>query len=140
MRLDGKFKFKINRVKIGNRAEEALDAYAKKLDVILDRQFTDEKWNWPRRTLRRSGIWAETTRDIIDTGALKDSKIGPSKNKLGYGWSAASNFARRYWVWNSPYAQAVLYGTAAGHLPRNWIGAALDELPFKAYIARFLRQ
>ena len=134
MRLKGKIKTKINRVKIGNRAQEALDAYAKELDVILDRQFTDEKWNWPRRTLRRNGKWAETTRDIIDTGALKNSKIGPTKGGFG------ANYASRKWIWDIHYAQAVLYGTGSGHVPRNWVKASLDELPLRAYVARFLRK
>ena len=134
MKLKGKIKRKINRAKIGNSANEALDAYARELDVILDRQFRDEKWNWPRRTLRRNGKWAETTRDIIDTGRLLNSKIGPIKGGLG------ANYALRRWVWDTPYAQAVLYGTGSGHVPRNWVKASLDELPLKAYVARFLKR
>ena len=130
----GKRKVKINRAKIGNRAQEALDAYAKELDVILDRQFTDEKWNWPRRTLRSNGQWAEKTRDIIDTGRLMNSKIGPTKGGLG------ANYASRKWIWDTPYAQAVLYATGSGHLPRNWVKASLDELPMRAYVAKWLKQ
>ena len=135
MRLKGKFKTKINRVKIGNRAQEALDAYAKELDEILDRQFTDEKWEWTGRiTRRRNGQDVGSPRDIIDTGRLLNSKTGPTKGGLG------ANYAMRRWVWDAPYAQAVLYGTGSGHLPRNWVKASLDELPMRAYIAKWLKQ
>jgi len=134
MNLDGKFKFKLDNEALGKQANKALDAYAKELDVILDRQFTDEKWNWPRTTRRRNGTIAQTTRDIIDTGALRDSKIGPTKGQ-GNAYSGS-----RKWIWDIYYAEAVLNGTGTGHVPRNWVKAALQELPFEAYIARFLKK
>ena len=134
MKLDGKFTVKLNNDALGKAANKALDAYAKELDVILDRQFTDEKWNWPRRTLRQNGNWAEKTRDIIDTGALRDSKIGPTK---GHGNAYSGS---RKWIWAIDYAEAVLNGTGSGHVPRNWVKATLTELPFEAYVARFLKK
>ena len=134
--MNGNWKvtIKLDNAALGKLANKALDAYAKELDPILDRQFTDEKWNWPRTTRRRNGTIAQTTRDIIDTGALRDSKIGPTK---GHGNAYVGT---RRWVWDSPYAEAVKNGTGSGHLPRDWVKAALNELPFEAYIARYLKK
>jgi hypothetical protein len=134
MRLNAKITVVINESALANKANKALDAYAKELDVILDRQFTDEKWNWPRTTRRRNGTIAQTSRDIIDTGALRDSKIGPLKGPgNAYG-------GERRWIWNIHYAEAVKNGTGSGHVPRDWVTAALDELPLRAYIARYLKR
>ena len=134
MNLNANVKIKINNSALKNQANKALDAYAKELDIILDRQFTDENWSWPRRTLRRNGQLAGTFRDIIDTGALQNSKTGPIKGKSG-----AYNSSRK-WIWDIDYAEAVLNGTGSGHVPRNWVKAALNELPFEAYVARFLKK
>ena len=134
MGLEWKVTKKLDNAALGKQVNKALDAYAKALDPVLDKQFTDEKWNWPRRTLRRNGRWAETTRDIVDTGELMRSKIGPIKGQ------GNAYIGTRRWIWNSPYAEAVKNGTGTGHVPRDWIKAALKELPFEAFVARFLKR
>ena len=146
MKLEGKVSITLNTGALNRQAGRILGQYARELDPILDRQFTDEKWNWPRRTLRQNGKWAETTRDIIDTGELQRSKQGPkagpppAKPNNYYGWTGKSkpSGVRRWWVWDTPYADAVKNGTGNGHLPRDWVKAALEELPFRPYVIKAL--
>ncbi len=113
-------------------AGRALSAYAKELDPVLDRQFTDDKWGWPRVTRRRSGEIAGSPRNVIDSGDLLGSKT----------FTASPN--KRRWVWDTPYASLVKNGyitsTGASVPARDWIKAALKELPFPNFIANYLKR
>ena len=131
---------KIDNSALKKQANKALDAYAKALDPVLDQQFKDVKWEWWTNapTRRRNGQLAGNPRNIIDTGELLNSKIGPTKGQ------GNAYIGTRRWVWNSPYAVYVRdgYMTSLGNVVsgRDWIKAAMTELPFEAYVARFLKQ
>ena len=133
-----KITVKLDNSALGKQANRALDAYAKALDPVLDSQFSKDKWDWPRVTRRRNGEIATSPRNIIDSGDLLNSKVGPTKGQ------GNAYIGTRKWVWNSPYASLVKSGyitsTGASVPARDWIKAAMNELPFEAYIARFLRK
>lgn len=144
MKLEAKVTKNIKVKLITIALQQALDAYAEKLDPILDAQFTDPKWGWTdRQTRRRNGQVVGSPRDIVDTGELLASKQGPKTGKppASSTRDVAGNAIntdgtsdmRRYWVWDSPYASAVKNGTSST-MPRDWIKAALAELPFKEYV------
>ena len=52
-------------------------------------------------TRRRSGQVATSPRNIIDSGELLNSKVGPTKGR------GNAYVGVRKWVWNSPYASLV---------------------------------
>ena len=135
-----KVTLKLNSNVLKQTAGKALTAYAKELDPILDRQFSDEKWDWwinPRtgqynETQRRNGQRVTSPRDIIDTGTLLQSKM----------FRASPN--KRRWIWDTPYAYLVKngYETSRGSIVpgRDWIKAALKELPFSDFIQNYFRR
>lgn len=156
MKLEAKRSLKVNTGALNRQTSKILSDYAAKLDPILDEQFNAKKWEWTGRvTVRRNGQLAGSPRDIIDTGELLRSKEGPKrgrpltetttsydvdsgmKNRTTTTKSRESG-VRRYWIWNSPYAEAVKNGTGSGHLPRDWIEGALRELPFRPFITAAL--
>ena len=126
--MNSKVTIKIDNKSLEKQANRAIDAYAKALDPVLDDQFKQHKWNWPRVTRRRSGQTVATSpRNIIDSGELLNSKVGPTK-----GQGNAYNSTRK-WVWNSPYASLVKNGfvSSTGEIvpARDWIKAALKRTP-----------
>ena len=131
-----KVRIQIDTRVITKELSKAMKSYSKELDQNLDRQFSDSKWQWPGLTRRRSGQLAGSPRDIIDTGELLDSKQGPTPVYGG-------RIGRR-WTWNTPYASMVKNGfvssTGAIYPARDWIMAALRELPFRQGINRRLRR
>ena len=136
--MKSKITIKIDNSALIKQADRALDAYAKALDPVLDDQFKQDKWNWPRVTRRRSGQVATSPRDIIDSGELLNSKVGPTKGQ------GNAYVGVRKWVWTSPYASLVKNGfissTGASFPARDWIKAALTELPFAAFVARYFKK
>jgi hypothetical protein len=156
MKLTGKVTRQINTGVLNKQAGKILSDYAAKLDPILDEQFKAKKWEWTDRiTIRRNGALAGNPRDIIDTGELLASKEGPKSGRplartttsysvdtgmknRGTTTKTRDSGVRRYWIWNSPYADAVKNGTGSGHKPRDWVEAALRELPFKPFVSAAL--
>lgn len=74
------------------------------LRAALDLGLESPQWGWPRETKRVNGSTAGTTRDIVDTGALKSSlkiteKNAQTKSTIGVTYTA-------------PYAAMVHYGGA----------------------------
>ena len=104
--MKSKVTIKIDNSALGKQANKALDAYAKALDPVLDKQFTESQWTWPRLTRRRSGLTVGSPRNIVDSGELLNSKVGPTK---GHGNAYVGT---RRWVWNSPYASLVKTATS----------------------------
>ena len=136
--MNSKVTIKIDNSALKKQANKALDAYAKALNPVLDKQFTESQWAWPRVTRRRSGEVVGSPRNIVDSGELLNSKVGPTKGQ------GNAYIGTRRWVWNSPYASIVKNGfvtsTGASVPARDWIKAAMNELPFAAFVARFLRK
>jgi len=46
----------------------------KKLNDALRKSLSSGSWDWPRETIRSNGSIAGTSRNIVDTGALRDSQ------------------------------------------------------------------
>ena len=134
--MNSKITIKIDTQVIESKLSTAIAAYSKEIDQNLDHQFFDSKWEWPRLTRRRSGQLVGSPRNIIDTGELLNSKQGPTPvggGKIG-----------RRWFWNTPYASLVKNGyiSRTGEVvpARDWILAALRELPFAEGIYKRLKR
>ena len=134
--MDSKVRIQIDTQIITKELSKAMRSYTKELDQKLDHQFFESKWEWPRLTRRRSGQLVGSPRNIIDTGELLNSKQGPTPvggGKIG-----------RRWFWNTPYASLVKNGyiSSRGEVvpARDWILAALRELPFGENIYKRLKK
>ena len=99
------------------------------LPPLLNKAMESSVWDWPRPTLRQNGSVAGTTRDIVDTGALKNS-LSVSVKFL----KTKTNFMIKY---GAPHAALVHEGgyiapygrtdLPARSIPgRPWITAALE--------------
>lgn len=53
------------------------------------------KWNWPRETKRKNGQTVGSPRDIVDTGALRNSqrRENESKNSVDFVWTGGGETA-----------------------------------------------
>lgn len=72
------------------------------LPGLLDQALEASVWSWPRTTLRKNGTTAGTSRNIVDTGALKGSvKVVTKYLKTKSIFSV---------VYKSPYASLIHYG------------------------------
>ena len=54
---------------------DAWDTVAKMFEEYITESMDDERWYWPRETLRSTGEVADSPRDIVDTGELRDSLL-----------------------------------------------------------------
>ena len=131
-----KVRIQIDTQVMTKKLSKAMSSYSKELDQKLDHQFFNSKWEWPRLTRRRNGQIVGSPRNIIDTGELLNSKQGPTPvygGKIG-----------RRWTWNTPYASLVKNGyiSRTGEIvpARDWIRAALRELPFGEGIYKRIRR
>ena len=99
------------------------------LPTLLNKAMESSVWDWPRPTLRENGSTAGTTRNIVDTGALKSS-LSVSVKFL----KTKTNFLVKY---SAPYATLVHEGgyiapygrtdLVARSIPgRPWITAVMD--------------
>lgn len=52
---------------------EAFVAMSEGYGELAQENISDRIWNWPRPTVRRNGEIVTQPRDIVDTGALRDS-------------------------------------------------------------------
>ena len=98
-------------------AAAAFQKTCQELDPKFDDAFNAKVWDWS------SG----EPRDIVDTGALRDSKTGPNFTK-GYGKSGQTV----KWDWTESYASYVYVGGRKGGrtMPgRPWADAVLGIKP-----------
>ena len=115
------FEVKLNTGPITEAVEKAfLDANLLfQRDAV--RELTDDKWNWPNPTVRKTGITVDSPRDIVDLGGLRGSYKPQPIN------------AREYeHAWTVDYAMAVHEGAQRGStaLPaRPWTDRPLELLP-----------
>ena len=99
------------------------------LPTLLNKAMESSVWNWPRPTERQNGSIAGTTRDIVDTGALKNSlsinvKFLKTKTNfmIKYGAPYAALIHEGGYI--APYGRADL---VARSIPgRPWITAVMD--------------
>ena len=126
-------KVKIPKDLFEKMGEKAMNAYSMELNEALDEEIKAVKWFWPNDTKRRNGQFIRRgLRDIVDTGALRDSKtMTRRRGKRTIGTK---------WVWSADYASIVLNGLGSASYPgRNWIKAAMDRLPFEQRIIRYIK-
>ena len=99
------------------------------LPVVLNNAMEANVWDWPRPTLRQNGTMAGTTRDIVDSGELRDSlKVSTKflKTKTTFNITYSAPYAKLVHDggYILPYGQA---GRETKYLPpRPWIAAALE--------------
>lgn len=74
------------------------------LKTALDGAMSSTTWSWPRETFRQNGDIAGTSRDIVDTGKLKNSL----ELKEAYGQTKSSITIK----YGAPYAALMHYGGA----------------------------
>ena len=99
------------------------------LPPLLNKAMESDVWSWPRQTLRKNGSTAGLSRDIVDTGRLRDSLSVDVKFM-----KTQTNFMIKY---SAPYAAIVHEGGYVApygrtDLPtrsipaRPWITAAIE--------------
>jgi hypothetical protein len=111
----------------GRTFERAMDW----ADADFDQQMASEKWDWPNETRRKNGQIVNSPRDIIDTGALPQSK---RREQI-------SNSVVEF-IWDDEVAEGVHDGMVTKsnkRLPsRPWTEPTLDEID--GIIESMLRQ
>lgn len=101
-----------------------------RMNELIMVETEDNKWAWPRNTLRSDGSIAGSPRDVIDTGAFLDSIKGEALDLETYEHSI-----------NVPYALEVVLGSK--HKPaRNVFEKPLDRLPelVKQHVGKMLNE
>ena len=56
-------------------AIESFDEMVGEFAQEINFQIEDDKWTWPRETVRKNGTVVGSPRDIVDTGELKNSQF-----------------------------------------------------------------
>lgn len=109
---------------------------AEDLDAAFHEAITSDIWEYPRKTVRSTGETVFSPRDIVDTGALRDSQMGPLMSDNGLS---------AYFIWGNDevyYAMDVLTGyvqNGARVPPRDWVTMGLDIAPPAANLQIRLR-
>jgi hypothetical protein len=60
-------------VKESSNFRSAFDLFSDRFGHECQQNLEDERWDWPRLTIRSDGSVATSPRDIVDTGNLRDS-------------------------------------------------------------------
>lgn len=125
------------------RSDKILREFGPQIADEARAQVLARNWDWPSPTFRRIGLYSgkfvpKGLRDIVDTGTLLNSQTEPVVVRDGM----MSVLTIR---WTAPYAAAVQqdsFVTASGAVakPRNWIGAALQQKPFKPFFLQRWRE
>lgn len=144
--------------------EDKVDACLQKMGELYaeesDRLIGNPIWQWDEYTLRfesllmggkrnpAGGVWvAPGLRDIVDTGALMDSRSAPvvsakeGKRSLGIEWTAPyAQLIRtggQFSPYTGPHRQTYYPGRRPG---RDWIAKALEDRPPVARFAELWNQ
>lgn len=134
-------RIEINANLIEDRLERAWERYSQRLEAQFTKEIGTKQFSWPteyrttRGSYNRKGKGRESAgspRDIIDSGALRQSIQRTQTGKFAYRFS-----------WNVDYSLYVLkgYRTSAGNqMPaRDWITPALFKLPPLNTLQKLLR-
>ncbi len=134
-------RIEINANLIEDRLERAWERYSQRLEAQFTKEIGTKQFSWPteykttRGSYNRKGKGRESVgspRDIIDSGALRQSIQRTQTGKFAYRFS-----------WNVDYSLYVLkgYRTSAGNqMPaRDWITPALFKLPPLNTLQKLLR-
>lgn len=88
---------------VNRRARAATQGTAERVGRRADILMNARSWAWPGTTQRANGSVAGTKRNIVDTGALLDSRRDPVLNDARGGITARL-------TWTAPHAAAVFLG------------------------------
>ncbi len=134
-------RIEIDATLIEDRLERAWERYSQRLEAQFTKEIGTKQFSWPseykttRGSYNRKGKGRESVgspRDIIDSGALRQSIQRTQTGKFAYRFS-----------WNVDYSLYVLkgYRTRAGNQmpPRDWITPALFKLPPLNTLQKLLR-
>jgi hypothetical protein len=134
-------RIEIDATLIEDRLERAWERYSQRLEAQFTKEIGTKQFSWPteyrttRGSYNRKGKGRESVgspRDIIDSGALRQSIQRTQTGKFAYRYS-----------WNVDYSLYVLkgYRTSAGNqMPaRDWITPALFKLPPLNTLQKLLR-
>lgn len=134
-------RIEIDATLIEDRLERAWERYSQRLEAQFTKEIGTKQFSWPteyrttRGSYNRKGKGRESVgspRDIIDSGALRQSIQRTQTGKFAYRFS-----------WNVDYSLYVLkgYRTSAGNQmpPRDWITPALFKLPPLNTLQKLLR-
>lgn len=127
MRIEVEF----NTEDLNRKLGKAFEVYSQRLEAQFTKEIGTKQFNWPtaykttRGSYNRKGKGRESVgspRDIVDSGALRQSVLRTQAGPLFYRFS-----------WNVDYSLYVLkgYRTRAGNQmpPRDWITPALRKFP-----------
>lgn len=123
-----------NANRIRQRTARILQLYRPALAAQLQEEIARPQFNWPRRTVRRVGLYSGrivgSPRDIVDTGrfAASQQDYQPDPLRLLYTWGG----------YDGPvtYAGIILRGIGNKYPARDWIRPALRNLPISTFFAQ----
>ena len=127
------FEVRFNTTEILGAATQAFQETNELLGVEFQKRITDLVWPWPGKTVRKTGVVADSPRNIVDQGQLRDSynngrRITPTVFEH---------------AWDTEYAMAVHEGAVfkrGGTLPgRPWVRVTLREVDVADIYARLAR-
>ncbi len=132
-----KVKVDFNSNELEAKVRQAFASYSQLLEAQFTKEITTKKFNWPTETERgrynRKGGGREkvrSPRDIIDSGAFRQSQLRTQISPLQYRYS---------WI---GYGAPIYFGysTKAGNRmpPRDWIRPALGKFPISVFMQKYL--
>ncbi len=125
---------KDNRRDFIRRGPKILQLYGRALNTQLREEIKTEQFDWPNRTVRRSGEIVEAgPRNIVDLGNFLRSQRRKTVNVnlITFTWGGSESGVN--------YAGFIFQG-ANGRPGRDWTAPALEALPLDRFFAREWRK
>ena len=112
-------------------AIESFDEMVGEFTQEINFQIKDDKWPWPRETVRQNGSIVGSPRDIVDTGELKNSQfienVSDVYKVIGYTSDHAALVHEGYQIERND-------GTVTDVPARPFIDTAIEDYnPIEAY-------
>ena len=112
-------------------AIESFDEMVGEFTQEINFQIKDDKWTWPRETVRQNGSIVGSPRDIVDTGELKNSQfienVSDVYKVIGYTADHAALVHEGYQIERND-------GTVTDVPARPFIDTAIEDYnPIEAY-------
>ncbi len=103
-------------------------AYVDKLSDEFRSQFSQKNYQWGGVTRRRNGEVVGTSRDLVDTGVLRESqRVSPEAGGARISWNPPGGYAARRFRGEG-------YGERGR--PADWVSPVIDRNPFAPYFLR----
>lgn len=117
-------------IRLTNQVNAAFVATVQGFANTCQEHITDERWDWPRETVRSDGSIVGSPRDAVDTGRLRDSQTQPFYQSTSAGLKATITWAP-VGEDGKEYALAVHNGEVDGGVVkpgRPWTETALEAV------------